>query len=69
MTALNIKRAMKAIGLGDRAGDFLAIIDKMELDRNLEISIAQANRGEVISAEEFERRLDEKFATGRYGRV
>ena len=69
MTAPNVKRAMKSIGLGDRASDLLAIFDKMELDRRLAKSMAQADRGEYISADEFERRLDEKFASGRYGIV
>ena len=62
MTAPTIKRAMKTIGLGDRAGDFLAIIDEMELDRRLTISMAQADRGEFVSEEEIERMFDKVLA-------
>jgi hypothetical protein len=50
-----IKRAMKRIGLDDRAKDLLDILDKMELDRNLKISMEEADRGETISIEELKK--------------
>ncbi len=61
-----IKRAMKRMGLDDRAKDLLDILDEMELDRNLKISMEEADRGEGISAEEFEKQLNEEFAKGYY---
>jgi len=68
MTAPTIKRAMKTIGLGDRAGDFLAIIDEMALDAMLEESMAEIERGEFIPAEEFEQEMREKFANGYFSK-
>jgi len=62
----NIKRAMKTIGLGDRAGDLLEVIDKMELDAMLDESIKAMNRGEGIPFDQFMRELDEDFAQ-RFG--
>jgi hypothetical protein len=63
-----IKRAMRTIGLGDRTDDLLSILDKMELDRRLKISLEQADRGEVTPAEEVEKRIMEKFANGYFSK-
>ena len=62
MTAPKIKRAMVNVGLGDRANEFLSILDEMELDRRLAISMAQADRGEFVSEEEIERMFDRVLA-------
>jgi len=69
MTAPKIKRAMVNVGLGDRANEFLSILDEMELDRRLAISMAQADRGEFVPMEELMRELDEEFAEGYYGQI
>jgi len=69
MTAPKVKRAMRTIGLGDRAGDLLAILDEMALDAMLERSIAQADRGEGIPLEEFMKKWDNEFENGYYGKV
>jgi len=60
-----IKQAMEVLGLGSIADDLL---DEIELDRELAISIAQADRGEKMSLEEAERIVEQKFASGYYDR-
>jgi len=60
-----IKQAMGVLGLGNMADDLL---DEIELDRELAISIAQADRGEKMSLEEAERIVEQKFASGYYDR-
>ena len=67
--ATAIKRAMKTIGLGERAGDLLAILDEMALDAMLERSIAAFDRGEGRPVDDFLKELDEEFANGYYGKV
>jgi len=47
-TATEIRKAMGTLRLGEWADDLL---DEIELDRRLEISIAQADRGEMRPAE------------------
>ena len=64
----NIKMAMENIGLGERAEDLLNMLEEMEFDRRLEISLAQADRGEGTPAEEVEKRIKEKFANGYFTR-
>jgi hypothetical protein len=61
-----IKMAMENIGLGERADDLLDMLDEIELDRELELSLAQADRGEKIPIEEAERIMRERFANGYY---
>jgi len=41
-----IKTAMSKIGLDNRTDELLDILDEMELDRNLTISLEQADRKE-----------------------
>jgi hypothetical protein len=60
-----IKMAMENIGLGERADELL---DEIEFDRRLEISLAQADRGEGTPAEEVEKRIKEKFANGYFSK-
>ena len=66
MTAPTIKRAMKTMGLGDRAGEFLSILDEIALDTMLAESIAAFNRGEGRPASEFIAEMRERFASGYY---
>jgi len=54
-----IKQAMGVLGL-DRFAN--ALLDEIELDRRLAISIAQADRGETMSLEEMRKRLLERKA-------
>ena len=58
-----IKNAMGVLGLGNFADDLL---DEIELDRELAISIAQADRGELIPIEVVEKEMKERFASGYY---
>ncbi len=60
-----IKQAMGVLGLGSMVDDLL---DEIELDRELAISIAQADRGEKMSLEEAEKIVEQKFASGYYDR-
>jgi len=60
-----IKRAMEVLGLGSMVDDLL---DEIELDRELALSIEEADRGEKISLEEAERIVEQKFASGYYDR-
>ncbi|MCL2283377.1 MAG: hypothetical protein FWC26_08685 [Fibromonadales bacterium] len=60
-----IKEAMEGLGL-DRWTDDL--LDEIELNRRLKISLEQDDRGETMSAEEAERQIKERFANGYYTR-
>jgi hypothetical protein len=67
MEPATLKTAMSKIGLEEeKADELLDMLDKMELDRELEISLAQADRGEKIPIEEAERIMRERFANGYY---
>jgi len=60
-----IKQAMGVLGL---EGLTDALLDEIELDRELAISIAEADRGETFPIEQLEKEVMEKFASGFYGR-
>jgi len=60
-----IEEAMGVLGLGSLAAD---LIDEIELDRQLKISEEQEKQGRVIPLEEAERIMNERFASGYYGR-
>jgi hypothetical protein len=60
-----IKRAMNVLGLGSLVDNLL---DEIELDRELTLSIEEADRGEKVSLEEAERIVEQKFASGYYDR-
>jgi hypothetical protein len=60
------EEAMGVLGLGSLAADLL---DEIELDRQLKISEEQEKQGLVIPLEEAERIMNERFASGYYGRV
>jgi len=60
-TAAEIKRAMGTLRLGEWADDLL---DEIELDRRLEISLMQADKGMTMSLEEAEARIAKRFANG-----
>jgi hypothetical protein len=60
---VEIKQAMGVLGLDNRIDDLL---DEIELDRELKISLEQADRGELITREELKKRADEKFANGYF---
>jgi len=61
-----IKKAMKNIGLGERADDLLDMLDEIELDRRLAKSLEQFERGETFSTEEMEKRTTERLNNGYY---
>jgi len=46
----------------------MGILDEIELDRELAISIAQADRGQTMPIEEAERIMRERFASGYYAK-
>jgi len=56
-----IKRAMKKVGYTDGINEVLDVLDEMELDKRLAISIAQADRGEFVSEKELQLRIDKAF--------
>jgi len=56
MEPATLKTAMSNIGLDNKVDDLLDQLDEMELDRRLQISLEQANRGEGISVEEAKKR-------------
>jgi hypothetical protein len=58
-----IRQAMGVLGLDNWTDDLL---DEIELDRELAISIEEADRGELISAAEVEKEIREKFINGYY---
>ncbi|MDR3000023.1 MAG: hypothetical protein LBU89_02065 [Fibromonadaceae bacterium] len=62
---VEIKNAMDVLGLAGLADDLL---DEIELDRELTISLAEANRGETFPIEQLEEEVMEKFASGYYGK-
>jgi hypothetical protein len=60
-----IKQAMGVLGLANWTDDLL---DEIELDRRLKKSLEQFERGESMSVDEAEKRIDEKLANGYYDR-
>ena len=58
-----IKQAMGVLKLDGWVDDLL---DEIELDRRLKVSLEQADRGELRPAEEVEREMKEKFANGYF---
>jgi hypothetical protein len=60
-----IKQAMGVLGL---EGLTDALLDEIELDRQLKISEEQEKQGRVIPLEEAERIMNERFASGYYDR-
>ena len=60
---VEIKQAMGVLGLDNLVDDLL---DEIELDRELKISLEQADRGELISADELRKEIKKKFAEGYF---
>jgi len=60
-----IKQAMEVLKLDNWVDDLL---DEIELDRELKISLEEDERGETMSLEEAENQVKEKFANGYYDR-
>jgi hypothetical protein len=60
---VEIKQAMGVLGLDNWVD---GLLDEIELDRELKISLEQADRGELISADEVEKEMKEKFANGYF---
>ncbi|MDR2579994.1 MAG: hypothetical protein LBC85_03255 [Fibromonadaceae bacterium] len=58
-----IANAMGVLGLGGLANDLL---DEIELDRRLSISLKQFESGKAMPIEEAERIIDERLASGYY---
>jgi hypothetical protein len=63
LTVTEVKQAMAVLGLESLADNLL---DEIELDRELTLSIEEADRGEKVSLEEAERIVEQKFASGYY---
>jgi hypothetical protein len=63
-----ITRVMNEIGLECRTDDFLDKLDEMELDRRLEISLAQADKGLLRPTKEVVNEVLEELKNGRYTR-
>ena len=61
-----IKTAMSRIGLEDKTDDLLGMMDEIELDMHLKISMEQADRGEFVTIEEIKKEMQEKFANGYF---
>jgi hypothetical protein len=61
-----IEQAMTSIGLCDKVDTLLDVLDKMELDRKLNKSIEEADRGEGRPVEDFLKEWDERIANGYY---
>jgi hypothetical protein len=66
MTAPTVKRAMKSIGLGDRANDFLAKLDEMALDAMLDEAVADMKKGKGIPLDQFMAEMRADFASRGY---
>jgi hypothetical protein len=62
---VEIKQAMGVLGL-DGLTD--ALLDEIELDRELAISLAEADRGEKMPIEQAEKIMKERFANGYYNK-
>jgi len=60
-----IKVAMGELGIDHWVDDLL---DEIELQRQLKISMEQDDRGEVFPIEELEKQVMENFANGYYDR-
>jgi hypothetical protein len=58
LTATEVKRAMGTLRLGNWTEDLL---DEIKLDRELAISIAEADRGETFPIEQLEKEVKENF--------
>jgi len=58
-----IANALNVFGLGNFAP---GVLDEIELNRRLRISLEQADRGEGRPIEEFEKELNQKFANGYF---
>ena len=65
LTATEVKRAMGTLRLENWTEDLL---DEIKLDRELAISIAEADRGETFPIEQLEKEVKENFENGFYGR-
>jgi hypothetical protein len=63
LTVTEVKQAMAVLGLESLADNLL---DEIELDRELTLSMEEADRGEKVSLEEAERIVEQKFASGYY---
>jgi len=60
---LEIRRAMSVLKIDNWADDLL---DEIELDRELKMSLEEDEKGETVSLEEAEKQMKEKFANGYY---
>jgi hypothetical protein len=65
MEPVAIKTAMSKIGLKERADDLLDMLDEIELDRRLKISMEQADRGELRDAREALKEIREEVLCGK----
>ena len=58
-----IKQAMEVLRLDSWADD---LMDEIELNRRLEVSLAQADRGETFPIAELKKQFKENLANGYY---
>jgi hypothetical protein len=61
LTATEVKQAMGTLRLGEWTEDLL---DEIELNRRLKISLEQDDKGLTMSLEEAETKIAERFANG-----
>jgi hypothetical protein len=60
-----IANALNVFGLGNFTDN---VLDEIELQRHLKISLEQADRGELIPASEVKKEIGELFANGHFDR-
>ncbi len=60
-----IANALNVFGLGSFTDN---VLDEIELQRHLKISLEQADRGELIPANEVKKEIGELFANGHFDR-
>ena len=60
-----IANAMNVFGLGYFTAN---VLDEIELQRHLKISLEQADRGELIPANEVKKEIGELFVNGHFDR-
>jgi hypothetical protein len=65
LTVSEVKQAMGFLRLGNWTDDLL---DEIELDRRLQKSLQQFEKGETMPIEEAERIMKERFTSGYYGK-
>jgi orotidine-5'-phosphate decarboxylase len=67
MEPATLKMAMAKIGLEEeKADELLDMLDEIEFNRRLKISMEQFDRGETLTLDELKKRTTEKLNNGYY---